>query len=97
MDQPPVAHIDSPVLVAASVAPRRFVSGWRSTKLHLALITMAMIWGSWFILVLRTEKGNVGPSLDVLVMGLLGAAGIYSASNVGATIASRNPNQGTSP
>ena len=47
--------------------------GWRSTKLHLALITMALLTGAY----LTTDRSA---NFSAYSMALLGAAGIYSGA-----------------
>lgn len=49
--------------------------GWRSTKLHLALVTMALITGVYAL------AGFPGQSFEAFTLGLLGAAGIYSSAS----------------
>lgn len=65
---PSVAH----AVRAARAHP--YSRGWRSTKLHLALITMALITGVYVL------AGFPAGSFEALVWGLLGAAGIYSGA-----------------
>lgn len=50
--------------------------GWKSTKLHLALIAMALIAGGYAL------TGFNEHCFDGFVMGILGAAGIYSSAAV---------------
>ena len=59
-------------------------AGWRSTKLHLALITMALV------TLVYGLAGFHESSFDAYVLGVLGAAGIYSTSNVAQKF-SKNP------
>jgi hypothetical protein len=49
--------------------------GWRSTKLHLALITMGLISIAYI------AAGCPESAFDGFCVGLLGAAGIYSAAS----------------
>lgn len=65
-------------------------SGWSSSKLHLALITMAVITGVYL------GCGISDVFFGEFVMGILGAAGIYSSSRVAESFAQRRP-PGSSP
>lgn len=49
--------------------------GWKSTKLHLALITMATITGVYALV------GFPESAFGEFCMALIGATGIYSAAN----------------
>lgn len=55
--------------------PLKRSAGWRSTKLHLALITMVLV------TVVYGIAGFEPQYFGEYCMGLLGAAGIYSVSN----------------
>ena len=68
---------------------RMFVqrSGWYSTKLHLALISMVVLVGSWATLTLEQRAA----AFPVLVGGILAAASIYSGSRVMESYAQRPP------
>lgn len=50
--------------------------GWKSTKLHLSLITMALVFGGFAFTGFKPE------AFEWFVIGLLGASGIYSGGNV---------------
>lgn len=54
--------------------------GWRSTKLHLSLITMGVLVAA-FASVIVIDRANASAAFGQFVMGLLGAAGIYSAAS----------------
>lgn len=85
MDQTPA----TPSIVAED-KKRAARGGWRSTKLHLALITMGVLTGGFLLLVSQLTEGASGDALfGTYVMGMLGAAGIYSGSNVAATLSAR--------
>lgn len=62
--------------------------GWRCPKLHLALITMAVICVAYFAI--GAPQGAFGE----FTMALLGAAGIYSTSAVVDRFASRDQHEG---
>ena len=49
--------------------------GWRSTKMHLALLTMALITGVYAFV------GFPEAQFGEYCLGLLGAAGIYSGAS----------------
>lgn len=49
--------------------------GWKSTKLHLSLIAMGIITAMYAL------AGFPEHAFDGFVMGILGAAGIYSGAN----------------
>ena len=62
---------------------------WMSTKLHLALITMAlMTFGLWLMLGRLPAAADPSGLFSIYVMGLLGAAGIYSGANALTTVSS---------
>lgn len=69
----------------ASAESRRPRSGWHSSKLHLSLITMAVLTVGW--LVMGATEGTYGE----WAMGVIAAAGIYSSSRVAESFASRAP------
>ena len=48
--------------------------GWRSTKLHLALITMVLMSGAYAL------AGFPNELFSAFTMGLIAAAGIYSGA-----------------
>lgn len=54
--------------------------GWKSTKLHLSLITMFILIVS-FAAVIWLDRANAAAAFGQFTMGLLGAAGIYSAAS----------------
>lgn len=65
-------------------------SGWQSTKLHLSLITLGLLTAGFLLLIFRLPAGSSVDSLfGTYVMGVLGAAGIYSTTNVAATLSQR--------
>lgn len=64
----------SPSLSAAARA-HPYSRGWRSTKLHLALVTMVLITGVYAL------AGFPAGSFEAFTLGLLGAAGIYSSAS----------------
>lgn len=60
---------------------------WMSTKLHLALITMAlMTFGLWLMLGRLPAASDPSGLYSIFTMGLLGAAGIYSGANALTTV-----------
>ena len=65
--------------------------GWRSTKLHLALIAMGVICGA-FVLI-----GAPPAAFGEFIMGVLGAAGIYSTSATADRFASRGSTPAAPP
>jgi hypothetical protein len=61
--------------------------GWTSTKLHLALITMALMTAGYLLAVLRLPTtSSVDGLYTTFVMGLLAGAAIYSGSNVASSV-----------
>jgi hypothetical protein len=60
-------------------------SGWHSTKLHLALIMMALVMVGWFSL--TADRRAV--TFDAMVFGLATAAGIFSTTRVAESFAQR--------
>lgn len=60
-------------------------SGWKSTKLHLALIVMALLTAGWLTL------GDVGrgATFGEWALGLATAAGIFSTTRVAESFAPR--------
>lgn len=64
--------------------------GWRSSKLHLSLITMSIIVGSWLLM------GAPSSVYAEMCMALVAAAGLYAAP---ATLEKfiREPNPPSSP
>lgn len=50
--------------------------GWKSTKLQLSLITMALVFAGFAFTDFNVE------AFEWFVLGLLGASGIYSGGNV---------------
>jgi hypothetical protein len=78
---------------ATKRAHRSSRSGWASTKLHLALITMATITLVFVFVVARTgESAGWGE----YCVAMISAAGIYSASRVTESFAQR-PSTSTPP
>lgn len=63
----------------------RHRSGWKSTKLHLALIMMALVMFGWASL---TEDRRA-MTFDAMVFGLATAAGIFSTTRVAESFAAR--------
>lgn len=59
--------------------------GWRSTKLHLALITMALVTGVYAL------TGFHVAAFGEYTMALIGAAGIYSSAAAVEKFAARAP------
>jgi hypothetical protein len=56
--------------------------GWRSTKLHLALITMGLL------TIVYARAGYPAAEFSTFAMGLIAAAGIFSGA---AVMAGKNP------
>lgn len=54
--------------------------GWQSTKLHLSLVTMGIL-SIAFACVIWIDRANAAAAFGQFTMGLLGAAGIYSAAS----------------
>lgn len=67
---------DSPTTPAPHPAHPRAYRGWRSTKLHLSLITMALICGGYVLTGHRAEE------FSSFCTFLLAAAAIYSGAAV---------------
>lgn len=61
--------------IAVKIEHVHLPRGWRSTKLHLALITMAVLTGAYGF------TGFHESAFGEYAMGLIAAAGIYSAAN----------------
>lgn len=62
--------------------------GWRSTKLHLALITVATI------TLVYVHAGCPPGSFEAFALGVLGASGIYSSASVSEKFAKVPPTPG---
>lgn len=70
--------------LAARAAQR---SGWKSTKLHLALIMMVLLTAGWLTL---GDAGRAG-TFGEWALGLATAAGIFSTTRVAESFAQRRP------
>lgn len=77
------ANLSRLVALHKQLPPHR--SGWRSTKLHLALIMMALVMFGWFSL--TDDRRAV--TFDAMVFGLATAAGIYSTTRAAESFAQR--------
>ena len=66
-------------------------SGWHSTKLHLALITMATVTAVYVMM------GCPVAAFDHYCMALITAAGIYSVARVSESFAQRPQKSGANP
>ena len=69
-------------------------SGWYSTKLHLALISMAVLTVVFVFVVARTGSGAGWGEYCIALVSLVG---MYSGANVAATFAQRPPRPPDSP
>lgn len=67
------------------VAPR---SGWRSSKMHLALIGVVVLTAMFTFVVWRT---NSAAGWGEYCLAIVSLAGVYSTSRVGETFANRKP------
>jgi hypothetical protein len=65
-------------------AKQKMKFGWTSTKLHLALITMALVTCIYGFMKFPVDK------FDVYCFTLISAAGIYAGSNVAATLTQKS-------
>lgn len=64
----------------------RFRSGWHSSKLHLALISMVIVTGVFFSVLLIT---NSAAGFDTFCLTIVSLAATYSGARVGETFAQR--------
>lgn len=63
-------------MVEKSIEPRReSYRGWRSTKLHLALITMGLLTVAYAV------SNDRAATFDAYALWLVSAAGIYSTAS----------------
>jgi uncharacterized transporter YbjL len=86
-----MASLDSTLKIEASpemLAAMKPRSGWHSTKLHLALITMALITLVFLFVVARTGTAT---GWGEYCLAVISAAGIYSGSRVAESFAQRPP------
>lgn len=64
----------------------RFRSGWHSSKLHLALISMALVTAVYTVVLVTTGNAT---GFDTFCLTIVSLAATYSGARVGETFAQR--------